>query len=54
MPGFLPSDGLLIAEEIVLASFDLRRWMDRYWISVPAEPPVPRRYCGEDWWTSLM
>jgi hypothetical protein len=29
-------------------------FLDRHGITVPAEPPVPRRYCGEDWWTSLM
>jgi hypothetical protein len=29
-------------------------FLDRHGISVPAEPPVPRRYCGEDWWTALM
>jgi hypothetical protein len=29
-------------------------FLDGHGIAVPAEPPVPRRYCGEDWWTSLM
>jgi hypothetical protein len=29
-------------------------FLARHGISVPAGPPVPRRYCGEDWWTALM
>jgi hypothetical protein len=26
----------------------------RHGLVVPAEPPVPRRYCGEEWWTELV
>jgi hypothetical protein len=27
---------------------------DRHELRVPDEPPVPRRYYGEEWWTSLV
>lgn len=28
--------------------------LDRHDLRVPAEPPVPRRYCGENWWANLV
>jgi hypothetical protein len=27
--------------------------LGRHGLHVPEQPPVPRRYCGADWWTSL-
>lgn len=29
-------------------------FLDRHGLRVPAETPVPRRYCGEEWWTNLV
>jgi hypothetical protein len=29
-------------------------FLDRHGITVPAQIPVPRRYCGEEWWTGLV
>lgn len=29
-------------------------FLDRYELRMSAEPPVPRRYCGEEWWTNLV
>jgi hypothetical protein len=28
------------------------RFLHRHGLHVPQQPPVPRRYCGADWWTS--
>lgn len=28
------------------------RFLRRHGLNVPEQPPVPRRYCGADWWTS--
>jgi len=29
-------------------------YLDRHGLTVPGQPPVPRRYCGHDWWTDLI
>lgn len=29
-------------------------FLDRHELRVPSEPPVPRRYYGEEWWTNLV
>lgn len=29
-------------------------FLRRHGLLVPAGPPVPRRYCGEEWWTGLV
>jgi hypothetical protein len=28
-------------------------FIKRHRFQVPAEPPIPRRYCGEEWWTKI-
>ena len=40
--------------EQILADPDWARdLLGRHGLFVPADPPVPRRYCGPDWWTSI-
>jgi len=28
-------------------------FLKRHSLQVPTEPPIPRRYCGEEWWTRI-
>jgi hypothetical protein len=40
--------------EQILADPDWARGLlSRHGLAVPAEPPVPRRYCGPDWWAAI-
>jgi hypothetical protein len=40
--------------EQILADPDwARNLLRRHGLFAPADPPVPRRYCGPDWWTSI-
>ena len=41
--------GQILAEPRWFADF-----LIRHDVAVPEQPPVPRRYCGEDWWKDIV
>lgn len=43
-----------IYEQILAAPDWFADFLDRHDLRLPEQAPVPRRYCGEEWWTNLV
>ncbi len=43
-----------IYEQILADPGWFAHFLGRHGLTVPSQPPVPRRYCGRDWWTDLI